>query len=217
MLTQPAPGRYRPARCRRAARAPARGRAAWLALAALIAVLIAVAAPLGWAVVAIEALGRVLLTYFFYLFPDGRFVPRWTRWPTPIWVVGTTFHDALPLVFGYSPTVGRITSLFFDAWMLSLVVAQLERYRRAASPTQRQQVKWIMLGVAVGVGGFALADILRLVAMAATDLPLTFLPVARWTIFYGLMPFVPLAFGMAILRAATRSTSSSTARSSTVP
>jgi hypothetical protein len=156
---------------------------------------------LEWAVRLVEALGYALLTYFFYLFPSGRFVPRWARWLAPLWLAVLVFQDVLPLLFGYSPTLGRLISLFSNAWMLSLVAAQIYRFHAIASLTQRQQVKWIMLGVAAGIGAFALVDVVRLVAVTAFGSAGPFLPVARWPIFYGLMTLVPLAFGMAILRA----------------
>jgi signal transduction histidine kinase len=157
--------------------------------------------PLELAVRLVEALGYALLTYFFYLFPSGRFVPRWACWLAPIWLVVLVFQDALPLLFGYSRALGRFIALFSNAWMLSLVAAQIYRFRAIANPTQRQQAKWIMLGVAAGIGAFALVDVARLVAATAFGSPGLFLPVVRWLIYYGLMPLVPLAFGMAILRA----------------
>ena len=33
----------------------------------------------------LEYVGQVAYTIFFYVFPDGRFVPRWARWLVLVW------------------------------------------------------------------------------------------------------------------------------------
>ena len=38
----------------------------------------------------------------------------------------------------------------------SMVVVQVYRYQRVSTPTQRQQTKWVVYGVTMGVGGFLL-------------------------------------------------------------
>src|SRR5262249_11150181 len=44
--------------------------------------------PAWWLpVAAVSFLGSVAITAFFYFFPDGRFVPGWTRWLVAAWVV----------------------------------------------------------------------------------------------------------------------------------
>lgn len=155
-------------------------------------------APLWWWLVTlIWLLSSSLITYFFFLFPSGRFVPHWTRWLAPVWIAGTNLHDLLPLIVGRSLLIGRLTSLFFDAWMLSLALAQLYRYRYVATPEQRRQTRWVLTGVVVGLGGTALLDLLRIIAVErALPIPSPVISGAS----YVLMMFVPIAFGMAILR-----------------
>jgi hypothetical protein len=92
-----------------------------------------------------EATGTVAGGAFLLLlmiFPDGRFVPRWMRW------VG--------LYMGLTQ-IGR---LFSPAWydansfvlvapvMAMVVVSQGYRYFRVADPVQRQQIKWVVFGLA---------------------------------------------------------------------
>ncbi len=147
-------------------------------------------------------MGTVQLTLFFSLFPSGTFVPRWTRWAAPLWALAVPLLDLLPLVVPPSPALGRLTSLALDAWMATLVLAQVVRYRRTSGPAQRQQTKWVLAGVVTAFGGFALLDALRLatVALAPARVPPLALP-ALALVHAALMPLVPLAFGMAILRA----------------
>jgi len=40
-----------------------------------------------------------------------------------------------------------------------MLVVQIYRYRRVSTPTQRQQTKWVVYGVTLGVGGFVLLSL----------------------------------------------------------
>src|SRR5262249_43547880 len=82
----------------------------------------------------------------FYLFPDGRFVPRWTRWLALASLVTITLVALEP---------GGFMTPLFPVWFLGLlatlatsVAAQVYRYRRVSSPLQRQQTKWVVAGFA---------------------------------------------------------------------
>jgi len=86
----------------------------------------------------------VLLT----LFPDGRFVPAWTRPFALIWAVImffalflpgsplslTTWHPALRLVVLLSGSIAGAH-------------AQYHRFSRSSTPVERQQTKWALLGL----------------------------------------------------------------------
>ncbi len=84
------------------------------------------------------------------LFPDGRLYPRWTRW----WL-----FLAVPIAFadGFlslnraanSSAAGTPLVIALGGIMLIGLRAQLLRYRRILSPTQRQQVKWVLFGLAM--------------------------------------------------------------------
>src|SRR5256886_2946446 len=89
----------------------------------------------------------VLLYLIASLFPDGRFVPRWTRWLVVgyigvelCWRISTLLSDS-------SSDQNRYPLLLLLFWLvvtLSLGIAQVHRYRRVSSPLQRQQTKWIV-------------------------------------------------------------------------
>src|SRR3989440_7680928 len=141
-------------------------------------------------------LGNSLLFLFFYLFPTGQFVPRWTRW---FWVGVIVFWA----VDGFFPSLPFRHSLLRDVLFLgfvgSLPVAQLFRYRRVSSAGQRQQTKWVVFGLSIGLGGFLA---LRL---CSTFFPLLFLPGPRTDLIMStaeflFLLFVPLSIGAAILR-----------------
>ena len=108
---------------------------------------------LGWSVVnnCLYFLGQVFFYLFFYLFPTGRFVPRWTRW-VALFAVG---YVVWQFIFG-SP--GQISSpldaLVFFGLLLTAMVVQVYRYRRASTPSQRQQTKWVVFGFSLFIVSF---------------------------------------------------------------
>ena len=89
----------------------------------------------------------------FSLFPSGRFVPRWTPWLVLAFSLMGIPYDFFP---------GWPFNLSHNAWLLlggclfigsilALVMAQIYRYRFVSTPRQRQQTKWIIVGIGVVV------------------------------------------------------------------
>jgi hypothetical protein len=97
-----------------------------------------------WPLTMLTFLGWVSLNLLLYLFPDGQFVPRWTR-PLAVFMVGINFFlSAYPDAFTrLSPWV--IGAIFFGLGG-SGFVAQIYRYVRVSGPVQRQQTKWVVFG-----------------------------------------------------------------------
>ena len=85
------------------------------------------------------------LGFFFYLYPDGRFVPRWS------WVLGSLFLIQLvcyllpyPYDLPHWPPVARFLAELIVVG--SAVGTQIYRYFAVATPLQRQQIKWLVFG-----------------------------------------------------------------------
>jgi signal transduction histidine kinase len=83
-------------------------------------------------------------------FPDGVFVPRWTRWFLLIWlpmIAANYFLPSTPLNYANlpAPLPQIITLTVVGVVLYSL----LYRYIRVASPVQRQQIKWFLAGLAL--------------------------------------------------------------------
>jgi len=85
----------------------------------------------------------------FAIFPDGRFVPSWTRW-----MVIAAFISG-PLTFApFSESGMQMNSTLLVgamAWLIitiSLLYAQIYRYRYVSSVEERQQAKWFVFGIA---------------------------------------------------------------------
>jgi hypothetical protein len=94
------------------------------------------------------------LFLFLYLFPDGRFVPRWTFWLAIVLGVVMVPIALFPVppfdMRKWSPLAFALFLLF---WVLPGVIAQIYRYRRVSSPMQRQQTKWVVFGLSAALTG----------------------------------------------------------------
>ena len=142
----------------------------------------------------LDYLGQVAFVTFFYLFPNGRFVPRWTRWLAI--AVGLLY---VPDIFFPGSSLDILGGPVFIGFLISLVVAQVYRYRWVSGPVERQQTKWVVSGVAVALGGFAtLLTLANLVLSPESMGPL--IELVAETCVYGLIALIPLSIGVAILR-----------------
>ncbi len=95
----------------------------------------------------VATLAYSMMPLFFYLFPDGRFVPRWAWIPAGFWAVTTFFWNFTPRS-PLNPTYWPLW-LYFPYLALvwgSSAFAQIYRYRRVSSVAQRQQTKWLVFG-----------------------------------------------------------------------
>jgi hypothetical protein len=127
----------------------------------------------------------------FVLFPDGRFVPRWTRWLI-------LFSIPLAVAMLYQPPayawalVGMI--------VIGAMYAQIHRYRHVSTPTERQQTKWVVFGI-----------LLWLLLMGMLSVPYSFeldlppgSPLPWWTLvsstgWWLTLTIVPLSLNIAVL------------------
>jgi hypothetical protein len=83
---------------------------------------------------------------FCFTFPSGHFVPRWTRYVSglfALWVAAIFFSPAAnPYNWSLVPLAVYATSLY-----TLLGFAQVYRYQRVSTLTQRQQTKWVVFGI----------------------------------------------------------------------
>ncbi len=92
--------------------------------------------------------GEASLVIFFYLFPSGQFAPRWTRWCALVVVaywLAVIFYPTLP------SNAGGWATYMIPLSLLSAVVAQVYRYWRVSTPSERQQTKWALFGFALAI------------------------------------------------------------------
>jgi signal transduction histidine kinase len=158
--------------------------------------------PLGMLCTGVEALVFSCVALFFALFPNGRFVPGWTRWVVLAFLV---FLVPLSAPSNWPFSLVRWPPLLFASVILGLtlplVFAQLYRYRFVSTSLERQQTKWIVFGMTLGF----LADMANLLPTSlvpALHQPgpahVLFLAFSEGTLSIFLL--IPLAFGFAVLR-----------------
>ncbi len=96
---------------------------------------------------ALTALAAVPFVLLLYLFPDGRFVPAWTRWAA-IGLAIAAFLDPMLRAILPIPS-GQFSQVLLGAYLLALsigIYAQIYRFRYVSTPSERQQTKWIIFG-----------------------------------------------------------------------
>jgi hypothetical protein len=138
-------------------------------------------------------LGQASFVIFFYLFPDGRFVPRWTRWlavGSSIWWAASIFFPDIPLNFN-GPA--------YLVFIASQVVVQIYRYRRVSNAVQRQQTRWVVYGFAVAIGGFVSAVALHNLVLAPQPSG-PFDQMIGGALLSSFFLLIPLSIGVAIVR-----------------
>ena len=147
-------------------------------------------------------LGSVYFGLFLYLFPDGRFVPRWTRWVALVWIAWQLPRYLFPDWYLNSDSWYPSASLV--VWLVAFgttVYSQVHRYRRISNATQRQQIKWVVFGIAAALTGY-LGTALALTAFvpSLTSPHALIAHLAGYAIMYAAMLLIPLSISVAILR-----------------
>ena len=161
-------------------------------LAALEQAYPAVRAPVHF----IWLLSFVLIIVTLYLFPDGRFVPRFARVLAVVAVVLVVLSPGLPEGLlelprtpeGISVWHWRAAVLGLLALWCSGLFAQVYRYRRVSGPVERQQAKWVM---------FILGCFIAIIALGVV-VPSLFLDLPDVWFAAVLLACVPLAIALPV-------------------
>ncbi len=143
----------------------------------------------------LDYVGQVCFGVFFYLFPDGRFVPRWTRWLA----AASVFLFATNIFFPGS-VLDLLDGPLFVVFIGTLAFAQVYRYRYVSSPTQRQQTKWVIFGFATAMVGFSAILVPYSFVSAIPQAAGPLVEMIAETLLNGFILLIPLSIGVAILR-----------------
>jgi hypothetical protein len=150
-------------------------------------------------------LGSTSIVLFFYLFPAGRFVPRWTRFLGVLYVLcGLIWIIQTPLSNASSTPVDNIYYLIYYILLGVGIFAQVYRYIRVSNLVQRQQTKWVIYAITLAIGGFLLLNTVYLLHFVIPSLSqLTQGPLNNFIvqpIYYVLIGLIPVSIGFAVLR-----------------
>jgi hypothetical protein len=140
---------------------------------------------------------------FWYTFPDGRFVPGFTRWLALGWIAVSLLPvPFLGVFYPWNWWLSPLYALVRIAFYSSLALALLYRYRRMSTPVQRQQIKWVVFASTIFI-----IDVI-VVELAVFVVPSYFPALGLLTQLYQhvklitqlLYGLIPLSIGIALLR-----------------
>jgi hypothetical protein len=148
-----------------------------------------------WPALAVEVVQPLFLTTptvaLIVLFPNGKFVPRWTRWLIVASVALVTAILYLPTVYWGVTMVVILLGAFY---------AQVYRYRYVSAATERQQTKWVTFGFLLW---WLMILMLGIPYTIASNLP-PGRPLPWWTdldwAWWIVLTIVPLSLSIAVLR-----------------
>jgi len=138
-------------------------------------------------------LANFLFLILLFVFPDGRFVPRWTR------LLGAAAIPAAVLVDltqELSKARLGLTALIWSLFWGVGLYAQIYRYRHVSGPVQRQQTKWVALAFGLIVLFLLLGVVIPFVVVDAASGWFVWALPALAAVF----PLLPASVGVAILR-----------------
>jgi len=140
----------------------------------------------------------------FFLFPTGRFVPRWTRWVAVGFFVLTLpgfLAPGSPLDFIANGSMAAILIVF--PLLGSFLYAQVYRYRRVSGPIERLQTRWAMIGLLAWPVAWGISGLLIVFAPALSETTAATIRPQMLLDLFVLQPLYllfPIGMGIAILR-----------------
>src|SRR5215204_1783453 len=146
----------------------------------------------------VQIVGEVCVVLFFLLFPNGRFVPRWTRWLAVAFIAFMVSRDLFPELYFGSPAVEMVTQWVFIGLVVSLLWSLVHRYRRVFSAEQRRQTKWVVFGTTLGTAGTTFFKVPLDFYLVYGDTPFVLLLLKIGFALSFLL--VPVSIGVAVLR-----------------
>jgi hypothetical protein len=160
----------------------------------------------------LSVLGPIALLTFYLLFPQGRLIPRWTGLTLiliPVYVIWETLLSQWePYASLWPDWLYWLSTLVQVLIFGSIITAQIYRYRHVSTPMQRQQTKWVIVGVTVGLGAFIAFQAISLLALGMAALSwidfswegLAFFGQMWSLLFPFALVLIPLTIGFSILR-----------------
>ncbi len=159
-----------------------------------------------WIVPLAAFIGNLCIYSFFFVFPTGRYVPRWT----PVLAIGLSAFNILNSYQFALPSdlvpLARKLDWFFPFFGITTVagsiLAPLYRYRRVSSRVEQEQIKWVVFAIVSAVAIFGLtASTVFIMPDGNPETNLSFTTVFIQQIGWdGSLLLIPFSIGMAILR-----------------
>ena len=138
---------------------------------------------------------------FLYLFPNGRWAPRWIWKLMPIGIVWVLLQQLPPPFEPWSWPYGLATVFDVSIYGTGLV-AQVYRYRHVSSPQERLQTRWVVFGIAItflGIFGTVIPQVMVPALQEMTPVGIRYNLVAQ-SVRYLATLVLPVTITISILR-----------------
>ena len=148
----------------------------------------------------IAVFGNFAIVTFLFVFPNGKFTPRWTSAILAAWILFQLPRSYLPnSPLNLSMSSPILYNILFPLGILSGIGTQVYRYRRVSNGIEKQQTKWVIYGLTIGIAGYLVVRVLSIFIPDpyGTDI---FLDVAFSIIAVLLILLLPLSISIAVLR-----------------
>ena len=162
--------------------------------------------PWNWSIAVLYSIMEALTFIVIFLFPDGRFVPRWTRWlafGVGLWAIALYFLFPVGIELSVSvPLFDNTVILGGLVWFGAGLLAQIYRYRRISSAAQRQQTKWVVFSLAAAFLAWVIyvPPTIFIPALSKPDLPNLLWNLSAFSINIFALLLVPVCISFGILR-----------------
>jgi hypothetical protein len=153
--------------------------------------------PPSWHVLVelVPFLGNISGILLGYLFPSGRFAPRWISWVflglIPYWIAETFFPAFSNALFAF---------VIFLGVLVSMILVQIYHYQRSSTAAERQQTKWVVFGAAITLSAYVTELIVLFLLLPHFFQLSTLVYVLGEAIISCFLLAFPLSLGFAILR-----------------
>ena len=151
-------------------------------------------------------IGNICLHSFFFVFPTGRYVPRWT---VGLAIILSAFNILNSYDFALSPaliTLGKsldwVFPIFSIVVLVSFIGVPIYRYRWVSTPVEKEQIKWVVFTIVAALVIFAAtASTVFLAPGGNPDTDISFITVIVQPIgWVSTLLLIPLSIAVAILR-----------------
>ncbi|XID94883.1 sensor histidine kinase [Paenibacillaceae bacterium WGS1546] len=139
----------------------------------------------------LDAIGSFYLP-FLYLFPDGRFAPRWTIIPSAAWVAAQSYRFIFPDQWEHLNWNPAFMTVLLLATHGPFLYSLRYRMNRAETPKERRHLRWFGLSLLAYVAAGALQVLPYLLQDGLVQL-------AVQVVFYAGLLFWPIAIGIGVL------------------
>jgi hypothetical protein len=151
-----------------------------------------------------QTIGIVCIIIFLYIFPDGRFMPRWTRWIAIAFTTFASYFYLTPIVITdplpWPPP--NVPPVLVVGIVLG-VAFQVVRYKLYSTDVQREQTRWVILGLigaAVGLAAFLLLVPLLVPQVLRPSMSRALYVLIGVPLFYVALALFPIALGISFRR-----------------